>query len=155
MILTLSLLMSMVQAEAFRAKLTLEDGDRRVVYQVDFKEGAFRIEPEDEGVFLIVDVKETVVTLVRKEDKVLCRFSSNDFRQSVDLGIVRLDWFPWVYRTSPDLVENLEVKRLGSVRLPDGRQGQQVAAYSQELRAESRRILARSLRIIEHFFSMA
>ncbi len=130
MILALSLLMSMVQSEAFRAKLILEEGDRRAVYQVDFKEGAFRIEPEGEGVFLIVDVKETVVTLVRKEDKVFCRLSRDDFRQCVDLGIVRLDWFPWVYSAGPDLVENLEVKRLGSIRLPDGRQGQRVAAYS-------------------------
>jgi hypothetical protein len=79
---------------------------------------------------LIVDVKETIVTLIRKEDKVYCRLSPEELRQSVDLGIVRPDWFPWVYRAAPDLVENLEVKSLGNVRLPDGRQGHRVAAYS-------------------------
>jgi hypothetical protein len=120
----------MAQAEAFRAKMILEEGDRRAVYQVDFKENAFRIEPEDEGVILVVDVKETLVTLIRKEDKVYCRLSPEEFRQSVDLGIVLPDWFPWVYSAAPDLVEDLEVKRLGNVQLPDGRQGRRVAAYS-------------------------
>jgi hypothetical protein len=121
----------MVQAEAFRAKLVLEEGERRIGYQVDFKEGAFRIEPEGEGVYLIVDVEQSAVTLVRKEDKVYCRLSYEEFRKGMDAGIVQLDWFPWVYRVGPDLVENLEIRELGDVVLPDGRQGRRVSAYSE------------------------
>ena len=41
----------------------------------------------------------------------------------MEWGTIDASWFPWVWSVSPDLVENLQLKKSGSFRLPDGRTG--------------------------------
>jgi hypothetical protein len=117
-------------AGEFHGKLSLEDGEERATYLMDMREGLLRIEPQDTEIYLIVDVASRTITLVDKKQSFFCRLQADSFQRLVGNGTIRRSWFPWVYRASSDLVENLVLEKDESARLPDGRPGVRVVAHS-------------------------
>jgi hypothetical protein len=130
MVSVLILLLSFLQTDGFRATLVVEEGDEESRYGVDFKMGAIRVTPEEEGVYFIVDTESRLVTLVRTDERIYCRFDPQGLRRFSKSGAVNPRWFPWLYRVGPDIVEDLALRELGEFRLPDGRQGRHWSAYS-------------------------
>lgn len=127
------LLLSLSIALGFHARLDVEEGDDTACLAVDFKDGAIRIVPEEE-IALLVDVEAKTVTLLRKKERIFCRFDRHGLKRLTEAGIVDPSWFPWVYDVSYDLVKNLQVEDRGAVRLPNGETGRRIEAFSNNYR---------------------
>jgi hypothetical protein len=130
MVLLLSLFLSFLQAGGFGATLSVEEADEELRYSVDFKVGLIRVAAEGEDFYVLVDTESRTVTLVRTDERIYCRFDPKDVRTTIKNGILDSNWFPWVYHVGPDLVNNLELRRVGDFRLPDGGRGRHWSAYS-------------------------
>ncbi len=130
MLLILSLMLSLAQSPAFRALVTVEEQGQKASHIVHVTEGALRIEPESEDLFLLIDVETKTVSLVDTKNRFFCRADGEELERLKDAKLLRESWFPWVYQVSPDLVENLEVRDRGRVRLPNGKAGRKVEVYS-------------------------
>ena len=112
-------LSSLLAMGSFHGRLVLEEGDRQAVYRLDLKEGGLRVEPEEADVYLLVDLESKTVTLVHCKERFYCRVQSEGLRRLMKNGTIDPSWFPWVYRVSSDLVEDL-VLRESKERLPGG-----------------------------------
>ena len=123
-------LLSLAAAGGFHGELALEDGDLRAGFRLDLKPGVLRIEPEQADVYLLLDVTSKTMTLVNKEQRFYCRLQPEPFQRLMRDGTVLPSWFPWVYRASSDLVENLVLEKNEGVRLPGGGRGVRIEAYS-------------------------
>jgi len=126
--LMLSMVLSVLASQDFRARVVVEEGGEEASYLVDFKTGALRIEPEQAGVHLLMDLDSRTVTLIRSEERDYVRLDREGFRRLMEWGTIEASWFPWVWSVSPDLVENLQLEESGSFRLPDGRKGLRLSA---------------------------
>ncbi len=122
--------LSLVAAEGFHGKLVFEDGEKRASYRLDLKPGVLRIEPDQAEIYLLLDVDSRTVTLVSKGERFYSRLQAEQFQQLMRVGTVLSSWFPWVYRVSSDLVENLELEEDERARLPDGTPGVRIGVYS-------------------------
>ena len=96
-----------------RLELTLEEGTARKAFLLDLKPGAIRIEPEGEPLFLLFETEGPRFTLVHRQARYFVRLSPRAFRRLAARGIVRPVWIPWVYRTSPDLVDETVSRTTG------------------------------------------
>jgi hypothetical protein len=119
--LALALVAQTLVSEGFRARLVVEEGGAEASYQVDFKPGAIRIEPPEAEVYLLLDIAAPTVTLVDPGGSCFCRMEPLGLRRLVEVGLVKLSWFPWVTPVSPDLIEGVSLEPRGRSSLPDGR----------------------------------
>jgi hypothetical protein len=121
---------SLVAAEDFHGKLVFQEGEERASYRLDLKPGLLRIEPEEADVYLLLDVDSRTMTLVDEGERFYSRLRGEDFQRLLKSGEVSLSWFPWVYRASSDLLENLEIETKEGARLPDGTSGVHIEVFS-------------------------
>ncbi|MCI0409213.1 MAG: hypothetical protein L0191_11750, partial [Acidobacteria bacterium] len=111
------LLLALIQAteartaETTRLTLKLEEGPARSQYLVDITPGAIRIEPQGENVYLILQTTGPTLTVVFREERYYCKLTPPAVRRLAAAGLVRPSWLPWVYRVSPDLVEEISIER--------------------------------------------
>jgi hypothetical protein len=124
------LLLSFLQAGGLTATVVVEENAEEGRYDVDFKPNLIRIRPEGENSYFIVDTESRRVTLVRTDERVYCRFDPPAFRRYSKSGAVDPQWFPWLYRVAPDIMNDLTLRELDAFRLPDGRPGRHWSAYS-------------------------
>ncbi len=100
-----------ITAGATRLTLELEEGPARSQYLVDIAPGSIRVEPQGEDVYLILQTAGPTLTVVFREERYYCQLTPPAVRRLVAAGLLRPSWLPWVYRVSPDLVEDLSLER--------------------------------------------
>ncbi len=134
--LTLLLVVHTAASQGFRTRLVVEEGDKEVRYLVDFRPGEIRVEPDEAGVHLFIDVRDVSaprITWVNPDKQFYCRLGPEEYRRLVSAGIVDPSWFPWVSRVSADLLEEVSLEAKGRSRVPGdppGRQGLRYVVHS-------------------------
>lgn len=119
-------------AEAFRARVVVEEAGEATSYDVYFGEGTIRIdppespqptEPPQKDAFVLIDIAAPALTLVYPDESCYYRLEPPEHRRLIEMGVLSLSWFPWVTPVSADLMEGVSLESRGHARLPDGRDG--------------------------------
>ena len=121
--LALMLAVQAPSAQGFRASVLVEEAGESTAYVVYFREGTIRIDPPEAELYLLVDVAAPGLTLVYPDPGCYYRLKPPEHRPLIELGLLKLSWFPWVAPVSLDLVDGVSLESRGPTRLPDGRAG--------------------------------
>jgi hypothetical protein len=123
---------------ASRLTLELQEGTKTSRYRLDLAPGKIRVDPEGEKVHLILETTEPSLSVVFREERFYCKLTPPAVRRMVAAGLLRPSWLPWVYRVSPDLVEDISLERSGKTALVvhSKKYGRQVARYEWQPSAE-------------------
>jgi hypothetical protein len=131
MLWILSFVLSLSSQQGFRASLTVEERGQKADYIVYFKKGVIRVEPQnEEEIFLLVDIKKRMVTIVETPKRIYYPADIKGFADLRKAKLVRGSWFPWVYQVGQDLVDEAEVRERGPVALANGTRGRKTDVYS-------------------------
>lgn len=123
--------LALIEGESTRLTLELQEGPKNSRYLVDVAPGAIRVEPDGENVHLILETAVPTLTVVFREERFYCRLTPPAARRLVSAGPLRPSWLPWVYRVSPDLVEDLSLERQEKTALEvfSNKYGRRLARY--------------------------
>jgi hypothetical protein len=121
--LALMLAVQASSAQGFHTIVVVEEAGESMTYDVYFREGTIRIDPPEAELYLLVDVTAPALTLVYPDPGCYYRLKPPEHRPLIELGVLKLSWFPWVAPVSLDLVEGVSLESRGPTRLPDGRAG--------------------------------
>jgi hypothetical protein len=110
-------------SEGFRTRMTVEEAGESTTYVVYFREGSIRIDPPEAESYVLVGIDPPLLTLVYPDPGCYYRLKPPEHRSLIDLGVLKLSWFPWVSPVSLDLIDGVSLDARGPTPLPDGRAG--------------------------------